>query len=1182
MYLKQLVLKGFKSFADRSVLTLEPGVTAVVGPNGSGKSNISDAVLWVLGERNAKNLRGQVMEDVIFAGSSARKSVGVAEVSLVLDNSDGALPIDYNEVTISRRMYRNGESEYLINGSIVRRLDVLDILHDSGLGTGTHSIISQGHLDSILQSKPEDRRALIEEAAGVLKHKQRKEKSQRKIAQMDQHLARVHDVTNEIERQLGPLQRKARRAVQYKEISAELDRVRLDLAVDDLRSLQSEWDKLLTTEKVQADQYESARHDVQQLEESFDQIQERIRQESADVSGLSQKHARAQAVTERFDSLSLLLNEKRRVAIQRCAELNQQLEDNQAKRAQAQADRQTASTDLESARQARSNAQQAVDAAQFDFDQAHSQRIQLEQELSVHQRRRGDAEREIERKRRELTSTQSQLASSLGKVQAAEERLRDIDSRIEKACVARDESTQTLALAQAEVAQLEIAEATASEYMITSRQTRDDLSQDVQKALSEVRAIEAELSGIREVERALLAASGPAHSWVAQQTNGNWGTLHPLYGSLTVEQGYEALVERVLGQDVTALIVEDTQRVSAIDSDLKKAGKAGNVTLLSRISSRHTNKIQGFEYLVDKVSCEPELNLDIDALLGDVIICNTVQDAIAASATLNGSARFIARDGSLVWPSGKIQLGSASGCTAENGATLSRSRRLKELESQSLDAASRHASAQKALDAATETAKKAQEESLRIRQELAVARGKVTSAQREADERLRHLTQVQQERTSSLAVQQQAIDAVDAAQPKVDQINESIEQLDSLIESSKQLAGEVRHKLHPLRDQEQTLSAKLSDAKIALATLTERETFAAKTVDERSRELLRLSSDDDQAFATLSSQQAVRKRVDPLLEVVIALCDLARVRVNELAGAIEDAHAANTGSHEQATQAREKVRIAQVKLEQINQTVNDLRVEKGRLELRVQAAVDYIVSDCGSTMEQALALPKLEDRAAAEEQSFKLQRRIANLGTINPDAAQEYEELKVRYDYLKAQLDDLASARLALKRIDKVIDDRMRDDFVNTFNTVNGYFKEIFAELFPGGSAELTLVDPNDLENTGVEVTAQPRGKRITKMTLMSGGEKSLVACALLFAVYRTRTTPFYILDEIEAALDDSNLRRLIAYLADLSTRTQLIMITHQRRTMEMADVLFGVSMQADGVTKVISQRLDKALQYAE
>ena len=362
MYLKSLVLKGFKSFADRSALTLEPGITAIVGPNGSGKSNISDAVLWVLGERNAKHLRGQAMEDVIFAGSSARKATGIAEVDLVLDNSDGTLPVDYDEVAITRRMYRTGESEYLINGTVARRMDVLDILHDSGLGTGTHSIISQGSLDSILQSKPEDRRALIEEAAGVLKHKQRKAKSERKLASMDQHLERARDVVAEVSRQLGPLERKARKARTFRELSVELADAKLRLSVDDLRKLQMKWAASQELEAALVAELDAKRTAIDEAEAAVEQLQERIRRESLDAGELSRRHRQASAAAERLDSAALVIRERRRSAATRAGEIELALESAKAKRAQAESDLLHAETSLEEVRAARAAADERVEA----------------------------------------------------------------------------------------------------------------------------------------------------------------------------------------------------------------------------------------------------------------------------------------------------------------------------------------------------------------------------------------------------------------------------------------------------------------------------------------------------------------------------------------------------------------------------------------------------------------------------------------------------------------------------------------------------------------------------------------------------------------------------------------------------------------------------------------------------
>ena len=420
MYLKSLVLKGFKSFADRSVMALEPGITAVVGPNGSGKSNISDAVLWVLGERNAKHLRGQAMEDVIFAGSSARKPTGLAEVDLVLDNSDGTLPIDYDEVAITRRMYRNGESEYLINGTVARRMDVLEILHDSGLGTGTHSIISQGSLDSILQSKPEDRRALIEEAAGVLKHKQRKAKSERKLASMDQHLARARDVVAEVERQLGPLSRKAKKARTYQELAGELADVSLRLAVDDLRTLQRAWDGSQEKEAALAADMEAKRAAIEAAEAAVEELQERIRLDSVDAGELSRQYRAAAAAVERFDSAALVMHERRRAATARAGEIELEIEAAQARRAAAEAELRGAASTLAEVAASRAAADERVAALDQSYRDLGVRRGSLERESSALGKDARDLEAKMDVARRRHAETQEALTNGLAHVKVIE------------------------------------------------------------------------------------------------------------------------------------------------------------------------------------------------------------------------------------------------------------------------------------------------------------------------------------------------------------------------------------------------------------------------------------------------------------------------------------------------------------------------------------------------------------------------------------------------------------------------------------------------------------------------------------------------------------------------------------------------------------------------------------------
>ncbi len=401
-------------------------------------------------------------------------------------------------------------------------------------------------------------------------------------------------------------------------------------------------------------------------------------------------------------------------------------------------------------------------------------------------------------------------------------------------------------------------------------------------------------------------------------------------------------------------------------------------------------------------------------------------------------------------------------------------------------------------------------------------------------------------------------------------------------EEAKRKQAAIQEELAPLRREAHKVADQLSEAKLAAATLAERTTYAERVRDARARDLESLARQNEESEMSLQVKRVSAARLEPLLALFDELTRSAQRWTQALEEQAAAAQNSSTGLHASVTEARQRAHEAHGLFDAVTERLSEARVQKGRLELQVEAAANHITADCKTPPETALTLPPLENRTEVEDELFKINRRIANLGTINPDAAQEYDELKARYDYLAGQLADLDAARKSLAKINRVIDARMKDDFIRTYEQVDANFQEIFATLFPGGKANLSLVDPDDVENTGVEVNAQPKGKRIAKMMLLSGGEKSLTALALLFAVYRIRSTPFYILDEVKAALDDTNLRRLAAYIDSLRGTTQLIMITHQRRTMEMADTLFGVSMQGDGVTKVISQKLDQALKLAE
>lgn len=1177
MHLKSLILKGFKSFADRSVISLEPGITAIVGPNGSGKSNISDSVLWVLGERNAKNLRGQAMEDVIFAGSSARKSVGVAEVELVLDNSDGTLPVDFNEVSLTRRMYRSGESEYLINGAPARRMDFMDILHDTGLGTGAHSIISQGKLDAILASKPEDRRTLIEEAAGVLKHKQRKERSERKLANMDASLARVKDVTAEVERQLKPLARKAQRAKQYQGLADELARLDLVLAVDDLRTLQGKWNATLKSENEAAAGIDVQKIKAQKAEEELEALQLALQEKGLYVGDLTAQRGRFHMVVERFESADMLLSEKAR-SIRSRREQAENTAMGSARRISNYEEEVAALQEQLDERTARRDALATqVEELKAQFDEAKAERQSRDVELAEVQRSLRQREREIDEKTAKRARLQDALSGRVSTKQLLESKRDEIDAELESATVELDEKCkgldeETAALAELlEKSRAATEDVTAAERAVAmATSTLDDKRKAAQR-------LEGKIAALEEINRGMLSKND-ASAWVAEHGEEFDAAIAPLAAEVRAPQDLEALVEQLLGEDIASMYVREAASAQSIVDALSQTGATGTASVLVAGSAPESISCDKSR-LLDSLEYPEHVRGLLESLLGDVFLVDSLEEGLGARAG-SARARFATKDGIVVWPGAKITV--RMGTAGEEG-MLARERELDDLRAQLEASNEEQATAQIELERLQGDLERKRAMSLDLSRTHAQRAGAQASAQAERERLAKRVGTLQASQKSVAEDLARVNVELAKTEPEVVELGQAIEALRVSRTDAEERMSDISGARAIAYEREQALSSKLSESKLEFATAKERSLSLTREHRERVRDLERAQHAKERAERDLVVLDVASKRIEPLHDVLQNLKESATAWVNDLAGkaALEQSNSASLNAS--INEARAASRAAHDELEATQAKLNEVRIEKGKLEVQVEAAISTIVDECGTPLEAALEIPAPQDRAAAEGEAFKMRRRLNSMGTIDSSAAEEYEAMKERYDFMAAQVEDMEAARRSLKRIVAAIDERMQQQFDVTFEQVNENFKTIFAQLFPGGSASLSLVGGEEGQSSlGVEVEAQPRGKKISKMTLMSGGEKSLTAIALLFAVYRIRHAPFYILDEVEAALDDSNLRRLIAYLATLRNETQLIMITHQRRTMEMSDVLYGVSMQADGVTKVFSQRLKDALPNAD
>ena len=1176
MYLKSLNLKGFKSFADKTHMVFDPGLTVVVGPNGSGKSNISDAILWVLGEQSAKHLRGSAMQDVVFAGSAARKSVSVAEVDLVLDNSDHVLPVDFSEVAITRRMYRSGESEYLVNGAPARLLDVQDILHDSGLGKDTHSIISQGKLDEVLSSRPEERRALIEEAAGISKHKRRRERALRRLASMDEHLKRGLALQREVARQIKPLERQVERAREYNELTARATDLAVSLAVDDLRRLRAQWDEASHSEREASAQMEASEYLLGERKRELERLQVLLEEKGLYVGDLSEQRSRCQTLCERISAQRGVLAEKARALEARLSQARQTLARDAERGEERAAEIEQVARDLVEGRgelgELRRRSEQAKQAGQ----QVRAQRREAEDGLAQLNAQARSLTRERDASQNAYARAKDALDGAHLQDQLLADRLAQLDD-------VQDQAAARLEQAQALLSDVEAALAGARQRSADLDQTRDAARRALEQAqgrsvdaAAKASACRAEALGLRRVAeaeegRAPLAARLAKDAAASAYISGHISEL------LEVPQELASLVESLLGERLRGFVVNGRPE-SLVQASLRAAalsGVAGQVSLVAPAPETDAFITDGDAVPVcDLIGAHGEAGGVARALLGDFILASSIEDAIRLSE-LDGAHVYVTRDGARARGGREVLVGHPDDCAS---GLLEHRRRLRLLAEQQAAHDAEEQQARTVLAQARDTLAQAESESAAAASEVARVAGERASAQAEVARAQRALDDARKERDGVMARRQaqargfeQAADEMARHEAELASLNERMVGLDEKIARAEEALEGIRRSDRANRDE-------ANDCSVRLARVQERVKYLDSRYNQLSREAREAQSSVAAAREEAMRLKAMSGRFAPLDERLASLEECAKARNDRLREHASVAQADSAALRQTIDGARRAVDEAQATYQRALESMSEAKVLKGRLDVEVGNAVGAITSHPGVVLEEALSLPEPQDRAGDERELARLRDKIAALGPVNQVAFQEYAALKERADYMAAQVADLQHARADLNKILGIIDAKMRRGFIDTFEVVDRNFQEIFAMLFPGGSGHLEMTDPDDPAQTGIEVVAQPQGKRVTKMSLLSGGERSLTALGLLFAVYRTRTVPFYVLDEVEAALDDTNLDRLLAAIDALREKTQLIVISHQRRTMERADVLYGVSMQADGVSHVVSQRLDPAM----
>ncbi|MEV6208078.1 chromosome segregation protein SMC [Kitasatospora sp. NPDC051914] len=1180
MHLKSLTLRGFKSFASATTLRFEPGITCVVGPNGSGKSNVVDALSWVMGEQGAKSLRGGKMEDVIFAGAGGRAPLGRAEVSLTIDNTDGALPIDYSEVTITRTMFRNGGSEYALNGTVCRLLDIQELLSDSGIGREMHVIVGQGRLDSVLQADPMGRRAFIEEAAGVLKHRKRKEKALRKLDAMQGNLNRVQDLVGELRRRLGPLGRQARIARRAAGIQAELRDARLRLLADDLLALRRAVEAEIADELA----LKLRRTTVEQ------QLAAALQREAVLEAQVEQLGPRLEAVRQTWYRLSALAERTRGTiglaeARVRHAHSGAGAEERRGR------DPEELAAEAARIREEEAALAEALEEAQCALAEAVETRGELERSLAAEEAALKSAARAIADRREGLARLQGQAAAARSRAAAAR-------AEIGRLAEAAADARQRAEAAQQEYQRLKDEtdglQAADDEQEHALDRARADLA-DAERVLAAAR----DIAAAAERERAGLTARHEALSLGLRRKDGSGtlltaadrpdGVLGAAAELLTVRPGHETAIAAALGPAAGAVAVDGPDTAAEALQLLRKQD-AGRAALLlagapATTGGERHRLPDGHHWAADLVEAPAGLRPAVDGLLAGTAV---VPDLAAARRLLDRHPGLTAvtADGDLL--SGRWAQGGAAGAPSllETRAQVAEAaRRIDELDAHCEELAEKLAAAselrrelaqnQEQLAAARRSAEKE-------RAQLAGALGRSAGQARAAVDEAERLTAAADRAEQGLAEAELAAEELAARLEAAEEIDAAAEDEPNTAERDRLAAAGTAAR------------AAETEARLAVRTHEER----VRSLTGRADQLDRTAAAEREARARAARR---RERARHEAEVATAVAEGARYLLAAVDTSLTAADTERTAVEQDRTgreaelrTAREHGRELKAELDKLVDAGHRDEVLRAEKRLRIEQLEARVLEEFGIGGQELLdgygpdqpvppplpeegqepGEPRPYDRAEQEKRLKAAERAYQQLGKVNPLALEEFAALEERHRFLGEQLDDLKKSRRDLMDIVRDVDARVEQLFSAAFADTAAQFEGVFSRLFPGGEGRLVLTDPESMLTTGVEVEARPPGKKVKRLSLLSGGERSLTAVALLVSIFKARPSPFYVMDEVEAALDETNLRRLIAIMEELRESSQLIVITHQKLTMESADALYGVTMKGDGISQVISQRL--------
>lgn len=1180
MYLKRLEIIGFKSFADRTEFEFVPGVTAVVGPNGSGKSNVSDAIRWVLGEQSAKTLRGAKMEDIIFSGSDSRKPVNYCEVSLTLDNTDGQLHMDYTEVTVTRRVYRSGESDYFINRNHCRLRDIIELFMDTGVGKEAYSVIGQGRIDEILSTRSEDRRVLFEEAAGIVKYKSRKREAVKKLDETEHNLVRIEDIISEIEEQIGPLGEQAEKAQKYLDLKDQLKEKEIGLFILQFDRLYEQWTQI--KKDVQFLTEEQVRRSTQISVLDGELVT--LRQKASDVDQkLEQLQQKLLFVTEEAEKKEGL----REVLRERMRNYQRNRQEYREKGVALEAKKEQLDSLLETCRNNLGDMTARVES--------------LEQELHFEQRRfanftivvAGDVDRlkgdyfEILNQMTSLRNEQRHFRQLIENNQQKIARLEESNSQLiqEKEALSakrKELAEQLQSLGEKLLSSTKkYAEQEAEEKQWAQRRLK--LNQELQGEEQRYNALLSRRDVIREMQADFSGFMQGVREILKAREKGFPGIIGAVAELIRVDKKFEVAIETALGGALQHVVVQDEKAGREAISYLKR-NKAGRATFLPlnvirprALGPAELERLQQMDGVIDVASnlveAKEQYRSIIENLLGHVIVTHNLEAANAIARQFQYRYRIVTLEGDLVNPGGSMTGGAIQ---QKSNHLLGRQRELEKLDQEIAGQKNQLAEMQNKIDRLAmeeQSYRNSLEELRREIEQYRLQEQKIKGLILEVDagekgisdrwnifrhdlellkkeeEQANHRLTVYDEQLEELAIAEQEKQAeIEAAEKSKLEKETDKDALNVRITELKVQTATAREQLESLIKEEERLSNERHQVQKELETLT--------------HSLLNLDSDaaysdeeEEKLDATIKSLRQQKENYTREIQ------EHKSIR-QELYRGIDDREMAQKDQRHQLKEVEEKLRTGEVSV--------------GRLDVELDSILNRLREDYELTYERAREIYPLPDNEKETEQQVKaLRREIQSLGTVNIGAVEEYERVQERHDFLLNQHNDLCGAKDSLYQVIQDIDAEMSRRFLETFEAIRDHFSVVFSQLFGGGRADLQLTDETNLLETGIEIVAQPPGKKLQYLALLSGGEKALTAIALLFAILKVKPVPFCVLDEVEAALDDANVNRFAEYLREFSKQTQFIVITHRKGTMEGADVLYGITMQESGISRLVSVRLE-------